>query len=65
MKKIFNQKGKGAPQKSLNKAQQELVVKNISFAMNMGKKYAGLGYYKGVLLEDLQQEAAMGCALQH
>jgi len=47
----------------LTKAQQELVVGHIPFAMNMGKKYAGLGRFKGIPMEDLQQEACYGLCI--
>lgn len=44
----------------LTKAQQQLVTENIPLAMNLGKKYAGLGNYKGIPVKDLQQEACYG-----
>lgn len=70
MKQTVN-KGKSATSKRssdgaltpLTKAQQELVTINIPFAMNMGKKYAGLGCFKGVPMEDLQQEACFGLCI--
>jgi len=62
MKKIVK-KGKGAPQKPLTKAQQELVAIHIPFAMNMGRKYEGLGRSKGIPVEDLQQEACYGLCI--
>ena len=70
MKQIVK-KGKNAASKRssvgaltpLTKAQQELVAGHIPFAMNMGKKYAGLGRFKGIPVEDLQQEACFGLCI--
>lgn len=70
MKQIVK-KGKNATTKRssvgaltpLTKAQKELVAGHIPFAMNMGKKYAGLGRFKGVPMEDLQQEACFGLCI--
>ena len=44
----------------LTKEQQLLVVKNMPLAENLAKRYAGLGRYKGIAMEDLQQEAFVG-----
>lgn len=40
--------------------QQQLVMKHVPWAMNMGRKYAALGRLKEVPCEDLQQEACYG-----
>lgn len=47
-------------QQHLTKSQQMLVVENMTLAMNMGRRYAGLGRFKGIPMEDLQQEACIG-----
>jgi len=47
----------------LTEAQQEMVSHNIPYAMNMGKRYAALGRFKGIPVEDLQQEACFGLCI--
>jgi len=62
-------KGQGATSKRsramkpLTKAQQKLVTDNIAFAMNLGTKYAALGSFNGIPVEDLQQEACYGLCI--
>ena len=40
--------------------QQQLVMKHVPWAMNMGRQYAALGRLKEAPCEDLQQEACYG-----
>ena len=53
--------------KPLTKTQKALVEANITFAKNIGKKFAGLGKTKGIPCDDLMQEALYGLciAAQH
>ncbi len=54
-------KGQIVPQ--LTEGQRQLVKGNITFAQNMGAKYARLGLTKGIPCHDLQQEACMGLCI--
>ncbi len=49
--------------KPLTDEQRSLVEKHYSLAMNMGKRFAGLGETKGLSREDLQQEACYGLCM--
>lgn len=47
-------------QQTCDERQRRLVEQHLTFARNMGKRYAAVGRTKGITLADLQQEACMG-----
>lgn len=47
-------------QQTCDEAQRRLVEQHLTFARNLGKRYAAVGRMKGIPLADLQQEACMG-----
>ena len=56
-------KGGVVPMKPLNDVQRQLVSDNVRFAMNIGRRFAGLGRLRGLDVDELQQEACYGLCI--
>lgn len=56
-------KNKTKSVRPLTEEEQNLVEKYYPFAMKIGLRYAGLGAFKGIPVEDLQQEACFGLCI--